>query len=62
MGKKVEEKVTKKAAKEEVKSTSTASTDFVLKPKKATSAWIYFNTETVAKLKEKEGLEQKVAF
>lgn len=24
---------------------------FVLKPKKSTSAWIYFNSETVAKLK-----------
>ena len=30
---------------------------FVLKPKKGTSAWIYFNTETVAKLKEEQGLE-----
>lgn len=57
MVKKVEEKIaTKRAAKEEVKSNSTASTDFVMKPKKATSAWIYFNTETVAKLKEKESL------
>ena len=35
---------------------------FVLKPKKGTSAWIYFNTETVAKLKEEQGLEQRQAF
>jgi hypothetical protein len=32
---------------------------FVLKPKKGTSAWIYFNTETVAKLKEEQKMEQK---
>ena len=28
------------------------NTTFVLKPKKGTSAWIYFNIETAAKLKE----------
>ena len=35
---------------------------FVLKPKKGTSAWIYFNTETVAKLKVEQKMEQKTAF
>jgi hypothetical protein len=34
----------------------------VLKPKKGTSAWIYFNTETVAKLKVEQKMEQKTAF
>ena len=38
------------------------STEFVLKPKKPTSAWIYFNTEMVAKLKAEQSLEQKDAF
>jgi hypothetical protein len=38
-------------------SETTAISDFVMKPKRATSAWIFYNTETVAKLKEKEGLE-----
>ena len=51
----------KKALKDSA-STTTAISDFVVKPKKATSAWIYFNTETVAKLKEKDGLDQKAAF
>jgi hypothetical protein len=36
---------------EEKKSTAPVFT-FELKPKKGTSAWIYFNTETVAKLKK----------
>ena len=44
-------------AKEEAK-----KTEFVLKPKKSTSAWIYFNSETVAKLKAEQNMEQKVAF
>lgn len=35
---------------------------FVLKPKKSTSAWIYFNSETVAKLKSEQNMEQKAAF
>ena len=43
-------------AKDET-STTTAVSDIVIKPKRATSAWIYFNTETVAKLKEKDGME-----
>jgi|TARA_B110001450_G_C17594604_1_gene470293 hypothetical protein len=30
---------------------------FVLKPKKGTSAWIYFNTATVAKLKEEKKMD-----
>ena len=37
------------------------STEFVLKPKKPTSAWIYFNTESVASLRA-NGYEQKNAF
>ena len=35
---------------------------FVLKPKKGTSAWIYFNTQMVAKLKDEQNLDQKAAF
>ena len=35
---------------------------FVMKPKKSTSAWIYFNSETVARLKVEQQMEQKVAF
>lgn len=50
-------KESKKAAAAEAKSKE----PFVLKPKKPTSAWIYFNTETVAKLKA-EGMDQKEAF
>jgi hypothetical protein len=53
---KAEVKVTP-AVIEEVK-----KSDFVLKPKKSTSAWIYFNSETVAKLKSEQNMEQKVAF
>lgn len=30
---------------------------FVLKPKKPTSPWIYFNNEKVAQLKKEEGLD-----
>ena len=45
----------------ETKQTGNVST-FVLKPKKGTSAWIYFNTETVAKLKAEQSMEQKAAF
>ena len=35
---------------------------FVLKPKKPTSPWIYFNNEILAKLKSEQGLDQKSAF
>jgi hypothetical protein len=35
---------------------------FVLKPKKPTSPWIYFNNEKVAQLKKEDGLDQKDAF
>jgi hypothetical protein len=31
--------------------------EFVLKPKKATSPWIYFNNEMVAKLKSEKGMD-----
>ena len=41
-----------KAAKEESK-----KSPYVMKPKKAISAWIYFKNETVARLKAEEGLE-----
>ena len=50
-----------KLPKEESKGPA-KSTGFVLKPKKPTSAWIYFNTEMVAKLKAEKSLEQKDAF
>jgi hypothetical protein len=48
---------TKKSNKE-----SDKKEEFVLKPKKPTSAWIYFNTATVAKLKVEKNLDQKEAF
>ena len=48
---------TKKSNKE-----SDKNEQFVLKPKKPTSAWIYFNTATVAKLKIEKKLDQKEAF
>ena len=51
---------TKEENKKAIKDTNTVATavsDFVVKPKRATSSWIYFNTETVAKLKEKDGLD-----
>jgi len=35
---------------------------FVLKPKKPTSPWIYFNNEKVAALKNEKGMDQKAAF
>lgn len=35
---------------------------FVLKPKKPTSPWIYFNNQILAKLKSEQGLDQKSAF
>lgn len=39
-----------------------AGKPFVLKPKKPTSPWIYFNNEKVAELKKERGLDQKDAF
>jgi len=33
-----------------------------IKPKRGLSAWLFFNMETVTKLKEKEGLDHKEAF
>lgn len=45
------------AVKEEAK-----LSDYVMKPKKGTSSWIYFNSEMVAKLKAEQNMEQKVAF
>lgn len=48
---------TKKSNKE-----SDKKEEFVLKPKKPTSAWIYFNTKTVAQLKVEKNLDQKEAF
>ena len=38
------------------------SKPFVLKPKKPTSPWIYFNNQKVAQLKKEDGLDQKDAF
>lgn len=34
----------------------------MLKPKKPTSPWIYFNNEKVAELKKEKGMDQKEAF
>ena len=49
-------------AKEEKKVKDNKDEPFVLKPKKAASAWIFFNTETVARLKTEENLDHKQAF
>jgi len=38
------------------------TTGYVIKPKKSISAWIYFNTEMVAKLKVEKAMDQKEAF
>ena len=35
---------------------------YVVKPKRAMSSWLFFNTETVVKLKAKENLDHKEAF
>ena len=45
------------AQKPKAKAKKEENAPFVLKPKKGTSAWIYFNTETVAKLKEQKSME-----
>ena len=45
-------KMTKKEKKAEE-----AKKPFVLKPKKPTSPWIYFNNDKVAELKEKQGMD-----
>ena len=50
------------AAKETKKAPEDPKSAYVLKPKKGTSAWIYFNTATVAKLKEEKKMDQKEAF
>lgn len=55
------EKIAPAEPAEEMKDEPFKST-FVTKPKKPTSAWIYFNTEMVAKLKQKEAMDQKEAF
>lgn len=36
--------------------------EYVVQPKKAKSAWIFFNVEKVSELKEKQGMAQKEAF
>ena len=45
------------AAKETKKAPEDPKSAYVLKPKKGTSAWIYFNTATVAKLKEEKKMD-----
>jgi hypothetical protein len=50
--KKAESKAPKSDQKPEVK-----KEEFVLKPKKATSPWIFFNNEMVAKLKNEKGMD-----
>lgn len=52
---KEEEKVNTKADKSGKK-------EYVVQPKKAKSAWIFFNVEKVSELKEKQGMAQKEAF
>ena len=52
---KEEEKVNSKDEKSGMK-------EYVVQPKKAKSAWIYFNVEKVSELKEKQGMAQKEAF
>jgi hypothetical protein len=57
---KKEKKAGSKAAKTEPKietKTEAKKEDFVLKPKKATSPWIFFNNEMVAKLKNEKGMD-----
>ena len=56
--------VSQPAVKEEVKQPEGGAklTGYILKPKKPTSAWIYFNTEMVAKLKQEKAMDQKEAF
>ena len=49
-------------ATEKPKAKEGNASTFVLKPKKGTSAWIYFNTATVAKLKSEKNMDQKEAF
>ena len=56
------EKKSKAKAKDEAPKIQEKKEDFVLKPKKATSPWIYFNNEMVAKLKSEKGRDQKEAF
>ena len=47
---------------EAAKQTNGKISEYETKPKKPTSAWIYFNTETVANLKAEKAYDQKVAF
>lgn len=53
---KKEKKAEQKAAKTEPKP-EVIREEFVLKPKKATSPWIFFNNEMVAKLKNEKGMD-----
>jgi hypothetical protein len=46
----------KKASKKETQ-TPKPKEPYVLKPKKPTSPWIYFNNQKVAELKSKEGMD-----
>ena len=51
-----------KPPKAEKKKAPEENKPFVLKPKKPTSPWIYFNNEKVAALKKEKGMDQKEAF
>lgn len=53
----MENKKGKKAEAKEAKKIEEKKEDFVLKPKKTTSPWIYFNNEIVAKLKLENGMD-----
>jgi hypothetical protein len=52
----------KPASKEESKTTSVPGHDYKTQPKRPAGAYILYNTATVAKLKEEEGLDHKAAF
>ena len=56
----METKKEKKAKAKETKETKKIQEkkeEYVLKPKKATSPWSYFNNEMVAKLKNEKGMD-----
>lgn len=52
----------KHEAKEKVKADKKANKPYVTQPKKAISAWLYYNVATVSVLKAADGLSQKEAF
>ena len=55
------DKKSKKNSQKEEEPDVPATTNHVIKPKRFTTSWVFFNTETVAKLK-KEGIDHSQAF